>query len=282
MLALVMAFSMVPQESNAQLYELARGLKSGVKAVKGAKAKSTFEPLKEMALEAVQNGNLEYLMSEECMVELPAAAENLTGAALQEWNDLQARILGLFYVQLHTIDQAGFCDNVAELIGKAQAAETVQMQALYVDAAIGVMKAMISFNYDVQGNRAAVDAAYNAIKAEWDKLPDSYKPLSVPEDANIRDPRFMHNLKGGIPDADFIIAYQEKIKEQQAEEQAKKEAAAAAEKERLLAMFKNGTSSCQFYVNQQKQGTANIERLDIINISSGTSTIYINVKDYYL
>lgn len=279
MLALTMAFCMVPQRADAQLYDLARGLKSGVKAVKGAKAKSSFEPLKEKALAAVENNDLEYLMSEECMVELPAAAENLTGAlAIQEWENVKSRILGVFYARLHTIEQAGFCENVADLVAKAQASENVQMQALYVDAAIGVMKAMISYNYDVEGNRAAVDAAYDAVKAEWDKLPDSYKPLAVPENANIRDPRYMHNLKGGIPDADFIIAYQEKIKAQQAEEEAKKEAAAAAEKENAKAMFERGSSSCQFFINQQKSGTSNTERVDIINISSGSETVYINEK----
>ena len=213
------------------------------------------------------------------MVALPAAAEDLTGAlAIQEWNDLQSRILGVLYARLHTIERAGFCENVDDLIARARNAGTVQMQALYVDAAIGVMKAMISYGYDVEGNRAAVDAAYDIVKAEWDRLPDSYKPLSVPDNADIRDPRYMHNLTGGVPDADFIIAYQEKIRQQQAEEQARKEAAAAAEKENLKAMFDRGSSSCQFYVNQQKPGTANIERVDIANISSGGSTIYINEK----
>lgn len=279
-LTLVMAFSLMPQQSDAQsLNDLVRGAKALKGAAKGAAAKSKYEPLKEKAETALQNGDLAYLISEECMVELPAQGNNLTGNAAEEWHNLYSRILGVFYVELHTIDQAGFCENVETLIGKAQAAETVQMQALYVDAAIGVMKAMISYNYDVKGNRAAVDKAYASVKAEWDKLPDSYKPVTVAEGADIHDPRFLHNLKGGVPDADFIIAYQDKIKEAQAEELAKKEAAANAEKERRLAMFEGGSSSCSFYVNVQKPGVSNVEKVDIANISSGSSSFNINEKN---
>lgn len=274
-LTLVAVLCMVPQQADAQLFGLVQG---GAKALKNAGAKSKYQPLADKAEAAVQNWDIPYLISNECMFELPAQGEKLSGNAAAQWADLQKRIFGVLYVELHTIDQAGFCESIGTLMGKAKAAETVQMKALYVDAAIGLMKAMIVYNYDVNANRAAVDEAYNSIKAEWDLLPDSYKPVTVPQNANIRDPRYLHNLKGGIPDADFIIAYQEKLKNQEAEEAAKKQAAAAAAAESKKKEFAKGNSSCQFFVWTQKSGSTNLERVDIANIASGTSSFNINEK----
>lgn len=275
-LTLIVAFSIVPQQSDAQLLG---ALAKGAKALKGANAKKKFEPLKEKADTALQKGDIAYLMSEECMTELPEQGGKMTGSALTEWQTLDTKIKTFLYTELHTIDKANYCENVETLLGKASSASDTQMKALYVDAAIGVLKAMMAYNYDVQSNRDNVVAACNNVKAAWNELPASYKPYSVPSGADIRDPRYLHNLKGGVPDADDIVAYQEKQRVAKAEVEAKKAQAAAADLEKRKAMFERGSSSCAFYVRVQKPGTANIEQQYIANIESGSTNFNIREKN---
>lgn len=277
LLTLSLALCAVPQQSDAQIIGLGT-IAKGAKLIKGANAKKKYDPLKEKAEEALQKGDLSYLITDECMIELPEQGNKLTGNALSDWQNLDKKIKGFLYVELHTIDKANFCENVNTLIGKATSAQTTEMKALYVDAAIGVLKGMMAYNYDVQSNRSQVVAACNSVKSAWNSLPSSYKPYAVSKDADIRDPRFLHNLRGGVPSADDIIAYQEKSKKEKADAEAKKQASEAQELANRKAMFAKGSSSCGFYVSVQKAGTANLERVDIANIESGKSSFNIREK----
>lgn len=281
-----MSLLMLPMCADAQLGLGLSALSKGVKAVKGAAAKKKYEPLKSGAETALQNKDMEYIISEECLVDLPTQGSKLTGNALSEYQDLDVRIKTFLYTELHTIDQVNFCENIDALLAKASSAPSVEVKALYVDAAIGVMKAMAAYGYDVKANRSKVDNAYNSIKAQYDELPSTYKPYPKVEGADIRDPRFLHNLTGGIPDADFIIQYQAKAAEQKAAAELAAQKAAedrkaqqAAEAEKLKEMFHRNSSSVQLYVNAQKPGTANVEKVDIANIAYGNSPININDKN---
>lgn len=275
-LSFVALMCLAPQHADAQLFNM---LNKGANALKNSNAKKKFEPLKEKAENALQTGDMAYLISEECMVALPEQGNKMSGNALSEWQQLDKKIKSYLYSELHTIDQNNYFENVDAMVDKASSAPTTELKALYVDAAIGVMKAMIAYNFDVQNNRDKVDLAYNKVKEVYDQLPSTYKPYNVAKNADIKDPRYLHNLKGGIPTADFMIEYQQKMQAQKVEAAAKREAANAAELQNRKAMFAKGNnSSMQFYVSVKKPGTANLERIDIANIASGSTTCYINEK----
>ncbi|MCQ2233805.1 MAG: hypothetical protein MJZ24_03570 [Paludibacteraceae bacterium] len=252
----VMLSSAMMQSAQAQLGYGISALSQGVKAAKNSKNNKKYEPLKEKALEAIQKNDIEYLMSEECMIQLTEMGEKLSGKNAQDWKLTKAKINTYFYVLCHTLEQNNFVANIDELMDKASKTSSEKEKALYVDAAIAVMKGMIVYNYDVNANLATVNATYNKVKAMYDQLPASYKPVTVPKGADPRDIRFLHNLTGGVPDAQDMLEIQAQLAQQK---KANEEAKAKAEAE-------NAQKEAQDIERRKKMFYSNLADYSMVNI----------------
>lgn len=274
-LSLLLSATMA-QNAEAQLGYGIYAIGQGAKAAKGNKANKKYEPLKEKALNAIEKNDIEYLMSEECTQQLAEFGEKLTGKNAQDWTLTKAKIDTYFYVLCHTLEKDNFLANIDDLMGKAAKATSEKEKALYVDAAIAVMKGMIVYNYDVNANLQAVNSAYSKVKAMYDQLPASYKPVTVPKGANTRDVRFLHNLTGGVPNAQDMIEIQGQLAQQrQAEEAAKAKAEAEkAEKEaqdlenRKKMFYEMGNDNCIVTIKRKHKYSETSTYLEDYNIAS--------------
>lgn len=269
---------LVPQYSEAQIFN---AIKKGVKEVKGLSVSKKYKQLKEKAEVAMQNNDIAYLMSEECMVDLKSFKSDLTGSDVQDYQELSSNIKDYFYALLHTSEDANFIENIDDVLLKAKSAPSDEVKALYVDAAIGIMNELIKSDYDIVANRGKLDAVREKIMAEYNTLQETYKSYKIPENtekidpAYRRDPRYLHNMKGGIPDVDKMISYREEQKKKAiaaAEAQKKYE---AAEQENRKKMFKNNNNSVDLWIYYTNPGSANLERRTVARIESGSAPIHI-------